>query len=57
MRSVCIVNPFGPFTKDTGGEITEMKLIDPKDYRKYFDCGDVGEHLMKRALEVRGKMK
>ncbi|MEI8062031.1 MAG: NUDIX hydrolase [bacterium] len=53
-RSVCIVEPYGDFIRDPdGGEITEIKLIDPKDYKKYFDWGEIGEHSMKRALEIR----
>src|SRR3989338_2346900 len=56
-RSVCIVEPIGHFKSDPGGEITEIKLINPKDYKKYFDWGTVGEHLMKRALEVKERIK
>jgi len=49
-RSVCIVEPYGPFVKDPDGDITEIKLIDPSDYKKYFDWGAVGERIMERAL-------
>ena len=52
-RSVCIVEPYGDFLSDPDGDITEIKLIDPADYKKYFDWGIVGDHLMKRALEVK----
>jgi ADP-ribose pyrophosphatase YjhB (NUDIX family) len=53
-RSVCIVEPYGPFAQDPdGGEITKIELIDPKEYKKYFDWGEIGEHLMKRALQVK----
>ena len=51
-RSACIVEPFGPFEKDPDGDVTEIKLIDPKECKKYFDWGAVGERLLKRALEV-----
>ena len=49
-RSVCIVEPYGPFVFDPDGDVTEIKLIDPADYKKYFDWGKVGERIMERAL-------
>ncbi len=56
-RSVCIVEPYGDFTKDPDGDITEIKLIDPKDYKKYFDWGENGDRIMERALELVKKMR
>lgn len=55
-RSVCIVEPIGPFTADADpeGDVTEIKLIDPKDIKQYFDWGEVGDHILARALELRG---
>ncbi len=50
-RSFCIVEPYGPFVKDPDGDITEIKLIDQNDYKKYFDWGNVGERVMQMALE------
>ena len=52
VRLVCIVEPVGPFTADADpeGDITEIKLIDPKDIKQYFDWGEVGEHILERAL-------
>ena len=49
-RSVCIVEPYGPFVSDPDGDVTEIKLIDPKNYKQYFDWGEIGERLMKKAL-------
>ena len=51
-RSFCLVEPYGPFVSDPDGDITEIKLIDPKDYKKYFDWGEVGDYIMQRALEL-----
>ena len=31
---------------DPDGDVTEVKLIDPKDYKIYFDWGIVGDRLM-----------
>jgi ADP-ribose pyrophosphatase YjhB (NUDIX family) len=54
-RSFCIVEPYGDFVADPDGEIMEIKLIDPKDYKKYFDWGEIGDRIMQRAVELRGR--
>ncbi len=56
-RSVCIVEPYGPFVSDPDGEVTKIELFDPKDYKKYFDWGEIGDHLMRRALELKAQME
>ena len=53
IRSFCLVEPYGPFVSDPDGEIKEIKLIDPKDYKQYFDWGEIGDHIMKRACEIK----
>lgn len=55
-RSFCLVEPYGDFALDPDGEITEIKLIDPREYRKYFDWGEIGERIMKRALELKSQI-
>lgn len=57
LRYVCIVEPYGDFISDPDGSITEIKLIDPKDYKQYFDWGEIGERIVKRALELKNKLK
>lgn len=52
-RSVCLVEPIGPFVADPDGDITEIKLIDPKDYKQYFDWGEIGNHLITRASFIK----
>lgn len=52
-RMFCIVEPYGDFESDPDGDILEIKLIDPEDYREYIKWGEVGDHLMKRALEMK----
>lgn len=56
-RSFCLVEPDGPFTVDPDGDITEIKLVDPVDYKKYFDWGEVGDYIMQRALELLREME
>ncbi|MCX6787256.1 MAG: NUDIX hydrolase [Candidatus Kaiserbacteria bacterium] len=52
-RSVCIVEPIGEFVSDPDGDITEIKLIDPSDIKRYFDWGEIGEHILERALMLK----
>ena len=54
-RMFCIVEPYGNFEFDPDGDILEIKLIDPKDYKKYIQWGEIGDHLIKRALEMKDK--
>lgn len=49
-RSVCIVEPIGEFMSDPDGDVTEIKLIDPKDANDYFDWGENGKRQLERAL-------
>lgn len=56
-RSFCIVEPNGDFTPNPDEEITEIKLIDPKDIKQYFDWGKIGERIMERALEKLNRYK
>ncbi len=51
-RSVCIVEPYGPFVSDSDGDITKIMLIVPSDYKKYFDWGEIGDHIFNRAMEI-----
>jgi len=58
LRYVCKVTPYGEFTIDGGDgvtekAITEIKLIDPNDYKQYFDWGEIGDRIIKRAIELK----
>jgi len=58
LRYVCKVVPYGEFLIDGGDgfsdkAITEIKLINPKDYKKYFDWGEIGDRIIERSLEIR----
>lgn len=50
-RSMCIVEPYGPFISDPDGDITKIKRIDPLELKQYVDWGEIGDHLLSRALE------
>lgn len=51
-RMFCIVEPYGEFESDPDGDILEVKLINPKDYKEYIKWGEIGDHLIKRSLEM-----
>jgi ADP-ribose pyrophosphatase YjhB (NUDIX family) len=55
VRSLCIVEPYGEFVSDPDGDITKIELIDPKEYKKYFDWGQVGDRVMERVLELKSE--
>jgi len=57
LRYLCIVEPYGDFVSDPDGSITEIKLIDPTDYKQYFDWGEIGDRIMERALEMKKNYK
>ncbi len=51
-RSYCKVEPYGPFVADPAGDVSEIKLIDPLEAKKYFDWGEIGDYILKRAVEI-----
>lgn len=53
IRYACLVEPYGDFISDPYGDVTEIKLVDSKDYKQYFDWGEVGDRIMERALELK----
>lgn len=55
LRSFCLVEPIGGFISDPAGSVTEIKLIDPKNYKKYFDWDKIGDRIMERAIELLNK--
>jgi ADP-ribose pyrophosphatase YjhB (NUDIX family) len=53
----CIVEPNGDFISDPDGDITEIKLIDPKDYKEYFNWGEALRVIIEKSLEIKEKIK
>lgn len=56
LRVACKVKPIGEFIEDPAGTITEIKLIDPKNYLEYFNWGEIGEKIIQRAVQLRPKL-
>ncbi len=52
-RFFCVVEPYSDFTDDPDGDISEIKLINPKTYKQYFDWGEIGDHIMNRVLQIK----
>jgi len=57
LRTACLVKKIGEFTGDVDGSIKEIKLIDPADYKKYFDWGEVGDRIISRAVLLKEKLE
>ncbi len=55
-RSVCIVEPHGPFELDPDGDITKIALVNPDQVHEYFSWGEIGDHILTRALELKQEM-
>lgn len=56
LRVVCKVKPLGDFVEDMGGEVSEMKLIDPREYKEYFDWGEIGQKIMDRSVQLKSRL-
>lgn len=52
LRYTCSVRPCGNFVEDPAGSIAEIKLIDPLDYKQYFNWGRIGDHVITRAISL-----
>ncbi len=51
-RFTATVEPYGPFVADPDGDISEIKLIEPRDYKKYFDWGERSDQMLKKASGI-----
>jgi ADP-ribose pyrophosphatase YjhB (NUDIX family) len=56
LRYVCTAKPYGPFVSDPAGTIDKIELINPKDHKKYFDWGEIGDRIIERAGELLTKL-
>ena len=53
LRVCALAKKIGEFISDPGGHISGNKIINPLDYKKYFDWGEIGERIIQKALELR----
>lgn len=56
LRFYAQVEPIGKFEKDPAGSVTEIKLINPQDYKIYFDWGEIGDRIIQRAIEIKSQL-
>lgn len=56
LRVCALVEKIGEFVSDPGGLVCENKLINPFDYKKYFDWKEIGERIINRAVEIKSKI-
>jgi 8-oxo-dGTP pyrophosphatase MutT (NUDIX family) len=52
LRYFVIARKYGEFVSDPAGTVTEIAFIDPLDVKKYFDWGNVGEEIFRKAGEI-----
>ncbi len=52
LRYFAVVEPYGPFISDPAGKVTEIIECDQSDYKKYFDWGEIGDLIIRRAYEM-----
>ncbi len=53
LRYVCLVVPKGEFKQDPGGSVDRIELVEPPEFLKYLQWGEVGKHLLLRGLELK----
>lgn len=56
LRAVCKVKPIGDFEEDPAGTISEVKLIEPREYKEYFDWGEIGEKIISRSVQLKPRL-
>jgi 8-oxo-dGTP diphosphatase len=50
LRYVSCGTKIAEFVSDPAGSISEVAYIEPKDVKQYFDWGEIGDAIVKRAL-------
>jgi len=53
LRYFSLVEPYGPFDSDPDLTIDKMLEVDPIEYKKYFDWGEIGDAIIKKAVELK----
>ncbi len=53
LRYVCLVVPKGEFEKDPGGQVDRIDLVEPHEFNKILNWGEIGKHLLMRGLEAK----
>lgn len=57
LRYFTIVEKIGEFESDPDGSVDKILCIDPKDYKKYFDWGEIGDSIVNKGIEFKNNLK
>lgn len=57
LRYVATVKPYGPFESDPDGTIDKILLVDPSEYKEYFDWFEIGDAIVQRALALKPSLE
>jgi 8-oxo-dGTP pyrophosphatase MutT (NUDIX family) len=57
LRTVCLVDPIGPFISDPAGSVIGIETIDPSEFRKYIPWGEIGERIKERAVAKKPQLE
>lgn len=52
--SLCVVKSGDGFIADPDEDISEIKLVDPKDIPQYYDWGPISQRIIAHALQMHG---
>lgn len=53
LRYMALVKPIGKFKKDPAESVSKIKIINPGEYKKYIDWGEIGDRIIKRAIKLK----
>ncbi|MEA2112588.1 MAG: NUDIX hydrolase, partial [Patescibacteria group bacterium] len=53
LRYFAIVEKIGEFISDPDGNVDKILKINPKDYKKYFDWGEIGDSIVNKGIEFK----
>ena len=56
LRYFAVVEPCGPFEGDPAGSVDKIAEVDPFEHKKYFDWGEIGECIIKKAFELKSQI-
>jgi len=56
VRYFAVATPYGDFVSDPDGTIDKVVVIDPLEYKKYFDWKKIGDEIFKKALKIKNNL-
>lgn len=56
-RWFAVVEPYGPFESDPDGTIDKIALVDPQEYKDFFDWGETGDAIVGKGVRLLGESR